>query len=136
MQVKIHNDLAEMMLLRDCVLQFSEENQLSEDIVFALDLCLEELITNVIKYGYDDSAQHAIYISLSMEGDRLVLEMRDDGHAFDPTLLPDPDLDVPLEERRIGGLGIHLVRNYVDSMEYKREANQNILTLKKKISNF
>lgn len=133
MHIQIKNDLEEMSRLRDMVIQFSEENSLSEEIVFALDLCLEELVTNIIKYAYDERGGHAIQITLLQEKDLLVLEIRDEGRLFDPTQIPEPDLDAPLEERRIGGLGIHLVRSYVTSMEYRREGNQNITILKKRI---
>ncbi|MCI0602063.1 ATP-binding protein [bacterium] len=133
--MQIKNDLAEMAKLRDAVMNFCKQNQLPADTVFVIDLCLEELITNVIKYGYEDSAEHDVQIDLSLQENLLVLEITDDGRPFDPTHIPEPDLDVPLEERRIGGLGIHLVRNYVDSMHYKREGNQNIVTLQKRIAN-
>jgi anti-sigma regulatory factor (Ser/Thr protein kinase) len=133
MRLQIKNDISEMIILREAVQDFSEQNQLTPDIVFVLDLCMEELITNVIKYGYEQPSQRQIQIDLSLEQGLLVLEIVDDGKPFDPTRIPEPDLDVPLEQRQIGGLGIHLVRNYVDSMEYKRQGDQNITTLKKRI---
>jgi anti-sigma regulatory factor (Ser/Thr protein kinase) len=133
MRVQIKNDLSEMTTLREAVQDFSEQNQLTPDIVFVLDLCMEELVTNVIKYGYDQPAQHQIQVNLSLDEGLLLLEIADDGKPFDPTRIPEPELDVPLEERQIGGLGIHLVRNYVDSMEYRRERDHNITTLKKRI---
>lgn len=135
MRVQIKNELSEMTILREAVQSFSEQNQLTPDIVFVLDLCLEELITNVIKYGYDQPAQRQIQVDLSLQDGLLVLQITDDGKPFDPTHIPEPELDVPLEERQIGGLGIHLVRNYADSMEYKREEGHNITTLKKRIPN-
>jgi anti-sigma regulatory factor (Ser/Thr protein kinase) len=133
MRLKIRNDLEEMATLREAVAGFAQENSLSEDIVFALDLCLEELVTNVIFYGYEDQKEHSIEVSLNLVSGILILQIIDDGKEFDPTHLPEPNLDIPLEERKIGGLGIHLVRNYVDSMEYKREDGQNVLTIKKKV---
>jgi anti-sigma regulatory factor (Ser/Thr protein kinase) len=133
MRLKIRNDLEEMARLREAVVGFAHEKSLSEDIVFALDLCLEELVTNVIFYGYEDQNQHSIDVSLNLVDGSLILQIIDDGKEFDPTHLPEPNLDIPLEERKIGGLGVHLVRNYVDSMEYKREDGQNILTIKKKV---
>jgi sigma-B regulation protein RsbU (phosphoserine phosphatase) len=133
MRLKIRNDLEEMARLREAVLEFAGENSLSEDIVFTLDLCLEELVTNVIFYGYEDQNEHSIEVNLKLEGGILILQIIDDGKEFDPTHLPVPNLDIPLEERQIGGLGVHLVRNYVDSMEYKREDAHNILTIRKKV---
>jgi anti-sigma regulatory factor (Ser/Thr protein kinase) len=131
--VQIKNDLAEMSKLREVVQEFCEQNRLTQDLQFVLDLCLEELVTNVIKYGYDEPAEHRIQIEFFLREGLLVLEITDDGCPFDPTHIPEPNLDVPPEERQIGGLGIHLVRNFVDSMEYKRERNQNITTLKKRL---
>ena len=131
MRMLIRNDLSEMEPLRSAIQQFSDENRLNADIIFALDLCMEELITNIIKYAYSDKNRHEIQVDLFLEGEMVVLEVRDDGNEFDPTKRPEPNLDLPLEERGIGGLGIHLIRHYVNVMEYKREGNQNITTLKK-----
>ena len=131
MRMRIRNDLSEMEPLRLAIQQFCEENRLNADIIFALDLCMEELITNIIKYAYPDRDKHEIQVDLFLEGEMVVLEVRDDGNEFDPTKRPEPNLDLPLEERGIGGLGIHLIRHYVNLMEYKREGNQNITTLKK-----
>ena len=119
--------------MHQAVVDFCAKHDLNDDIVFTLDLCIEELVTNIIKYAYVDRATHPIQIDLDFMEGQIVLEIRDDGRPFDPTQLPEPDLNVPLEERAIGGLGIHLVRNYMNSMEYRREANQNITTLKKSL---
>jgi len=133
MRLTIQNDVTEISSLHESVLDFCEKHQLNEDIVFALDLCIEELITNIIKYAYSVRAKHTIQVDLDLLEGQLILEIRDEGRPFDPTKIPEPDLNVPLEERAIGGLGIHLVRNYVNSMHYRREGNQNITTLKKDI---
>ena len=133
MRLTIQNDVTEISSLHESVLDFCEKHHLNEDIVFALDLCIEELITNIIKYAYSVRATHTIQVDLDLLEGQLILEIRDEGRPFDPTKIPEPDLNVPLEERTIGGLGIHLVRNYVNSMHYRREGNQNITTLKKDI---
>jgi anti-sigma regulatory factor (Ser/Thr protein kinase) len=133
MRLTIRNDVAEILSLHDAVVDFCGKHHLNEDILFALDLCIEELITNIVKYGYEVRGDQTIQVDLDLLNGQLVLEIRDDGRPFDPTQIPEPDLNVPLEDRMIGGLGIHLVRNYVNSMEYRREANQNITTLKKNI---
>ena len=133
MKLTIQNDVTEISSLHQAVVDFCEKHQFNEDIVFALDLCIEELITNIIKYAYLVPAKRRIQVDLDLLEGQLVLEIRDDGRPFDPTQMPEPDLNVPLEQRTVGGLGIHLVRNYVNSMEYRREGNQNITTLKKNI---
>ncbi len=133
MRLTIQNDLAEMPSLHEAVVRFSQEHHLTDDITFTLDLCIEELITNIIKYAYENDSKHFIRIDLEKTGNEVLLQICDDGRPFDPTQLPEPDLDVPLESRTIGGLGIHLVRNYVTSMEYTRDGDQNITTLKKSL---
>jgi anti-sigma regulatory factor (Ser/Thr protein kinase) len=130
MRLTIQNDVSELASLHQVVVDFCQKHELQDDIAFAMDLCIEELVTNVIKYA---DAKNTIQIDLDLKEGQLILEIRDDGRPFDPTKLPEPDLNVPLEERRVGGLGIHLVRNYMNSMEYRREANQNITTLKKNL---
>jgi anti-sigma regulatory factor (Ser/Thr protein kinase) len=87
----------------------------------------------VIFYGYEDQEEHSIEVRLDLSGSVLTLQICDDGREFDPTRMPEPNLDVPLEERKIGGLGIHLVRNYMNSMEYKRENGKNIITVTKNL---
>ena len=71
---------------------------------------------------------------MSLVDNELVVKVEDDGREFNPLELPEPDLEQKLEERPIGGLGIHLVRNLMDELDYKRTHNKNILTMKKKIN--
>ena len=122
-----------MSTVHNAIVEFCGQHSLNDDILFTLDLCLEELITNIIKYAHEDRGKHLIHITLEKTENEVLLEIRDNGRPFDPTATAEPDLDVPLEERKIGGLGLHLIRNYVTSMEYTREGGQNITTLKKKL---
>jgi anti-sigma regulatory factor (Ser/Thr protein kinase) len=133
MQICIRNDIAEMAAVRNAIREFAAANQLNPEVLFALELCFEELVTNVILHGCKGDRFHSIEISLSMERETVVMQIKDDGIAFDPTRAQPPDLDVPPEHRRIGGLGIHLVRNYVDRMEYTRDGAFNLVTLKKQL---
>src|SRR6266498_2918337 len=73
-------------------------------------LAIEELATNCIKYGYDDADEHVIEVTLSLSDGALVLTVTDDGHRFNPLEVAAPDITLPLDERPIGGLGIHLLR--------------------------
>lgn len=114
--------------------RFLEENSASPDAVFAANLAIEELVTNIVKYGYDDSAAHEIVIALSVLNNELRIEISDDGHEFNPFDQPEPDTTLPAEERPIGGLGIHFVRNMLDDCAYCRTDGKNIVTLSKKIS--
>ncbi len=115
---------------------FGKSNGLSGKIVFHLTLVLDELITNIINYGYADFDEHPIDVSLSMDGDLLTIRVEDDSEPFNILEAPAPELDVPLEDRDrpIGGMGIHLIKNMVHGIEYVREGGKNVLTLSKDIS--
>ncbi len=95
-------------------------------------LAVEELVTNCIKYAYDDALEHWIRVGIRLSGDELVVSIQDDGHPFDPRLLPEPDTDLPIEERPIGGLGIHLLRNLFDALDYSRVDGHNRVVLRKR----
>ena len=97
-------------------------------------LVIEELVTNCIKYGYDDSAEHIIEIELKLSANEMKLTVTDDGHPFNPLELPEPDTNLPVEDRPIGGLGIHLLRKMSDHIDYVRDDGKNRLTLRKSLA--
>jgi anti-sigma regulatory factor (Ser/Thr protein kinase) len=114
--------------------RFGAAEGLSEDDVMMINLVLDELVANVISHGHDDDGkEHEIHVTLALEGAELTMVVEDDGRAFDPLQRPAPDLDLPLEERPIGGLGIHIVRSLMDSVEYRHENGRNVLTMHKTI---
>jgi anti-sigma regulatory factor (Ser/Thr protein kinase) len=103
----------------------------SNDLLFRVHLVLEELVLNIIDYGFDDGKDdHELEVVLTSDDDALTIEITDDGFPFDP--LQDaktPDVNAPLEDRPIGGLGVHLVRTMMDEMHYRRDHGKNHLTL-------
>lgn len=94
-------------------------------------LGLEELVTNCIKYGYDDAQEHIIRASIAIADGRMILRVVDDGRPFNPLEGPVPDLTLPPEQRPIGGLGLHLLRTMSDHMHYERRDGLNRVTLEK-----
>jgi anti-sigma regulatory factor (Ser/Thr protein kinase) len=112
---------------------FGAGHRLSDDDMMAINLVLDEVITNIIDYGYDDAADHEIRVTMAVEGDQLTIEVEDDARHFDPLKAPPPDLDLPLEERPVGGLGIHIVRSLMSAVEYQRRGDRNVLTMRKTI---
>jgi serine/threonine-protein kinase RsbW/sigma-B regulation protein RsbU (phosphoserine phosphatase) len=106
----------------------------SPKAMYLVPLAIEEIVTNCIHYGYDDGGEHTILIALSVADQTLTLTFVDDGHAFDPLARSTPDLSVSVEERQIGGLGIHMLKNLSDSMTYERRDDMNRLTLTKRLS--
>ncbi|MGE0450464.1 MAG: ATP-binding protein [Vicinamibacterales bacterium] len=108
-----------------------QEQQAPADAAFLVNLVIEELVTNCIKYGYDDTLEHTIEIVLSIAAQTLTIAVVDDGHAFNPLEAPPPDLSLAIEDRPIGGLGIHLLRELTDDIVYERRDGTNRLTLVK-----
>jgi len=96
-------------------------------------LAIEELVTNCIKYAFDDDKEHIVQIDLNLSGHELMLTVTDDGHPFNPLEFPEPDINQPVEDRPLGGLGIHLLRKMADRIEYARVENKNQLTLCKSL---
>ncbi len=133
MLVILKNDLAELDRLAEATEQFGSRNDWPVKVVYRLNLSLDELVTNVISYGYEDGAEHRISIHFSYHEDHLTLVMQDDARPFNPIARPDPDITQPLEERGQGGLGIFLVRQTMDTTEYERRDGRNVLTMHKKI---
>ncbi len=112
---------------------FLEEAGANPKAAYFVLLAIEELVTNCIKYAYDDDGEHTIAIAIEVDGPWLKLTFVDDGHEFDPLDAPAPDLDLEVHERPIGGLGIHLLREMADEAVYERRDGTNQLTLKKRI---
>ena len=108
--------------------QFAEEVSLPPRKAYQLDLIYEELMTNVVKYSYDDSAAHRIQVSLEADNDVLVFTIIHDGKDFDPWKQDDPDLTLPLEQRQEGGIGILLARKFSQSVDYRRTDGKSIIT--------
>ena len=104
----------------------------SSDTLYRVDLVMDELVVNIMDYGYDDS-DHEIDIKFTSDEDAVTIEITDEGRSFDPLNdTPEPDLTSPIEERRVGGLGVYLARTMMDELVYRREDNRNHLTLMKR----
>lgn len=106
----------------------------SPKAMYLVPLAIEEMVTNCIKHGYDDTDEHTILITMSVDEGTLTMTIVDDGHAFDPLARSAPDLSGSVEDRQIGGLGIHLLKNLSDTMSYERRDAANRLTLTKRLS--
>ena len=132
--VHLSNRLEEIERLARVIEAFCAKHQLPDAIAFAFNLSLDEVVTNIVSYAFTDVQQHPIDVRLRLDAGVLHAEVNDDGRPFNPIDVPTPDLDAPIDERRIGGLGIHIVREMMDSLEYNREEDRNILRLSKHVS--
>lgn len=129
----LKNKHSETRILAKGVMDFGKENNLTEDFVAEVRLALEEMFSNIVSYGFEDDREHEIVMDIELSADLLTMKIRDDGRPFNPTEYFNPDLEKPLDEREVGGLGIHLVRHVIDEWEYNSEQGKNILTMKKRI---
>jgi len=129
---ELTNHLPELDVLARKVEEFSTAAALGETEQFHLNLMLDELVTNIIRYAYADEAEHRIEIDLRATAEGFEASVTDDGVAFNPLEKAPPQLDAPLDERPVGGLGIHLVRRLVDQIEYQRIDERNRLRFSKK----
>jgi anti-sigma regulatory factor (Ser/Thr protein kinase) len=104
-------------------------NQISEDDQFNVRLVLDEAVINVMVHGFDDVLEHGINVSLSLDSGVLAIHIDDDGVAYNPLDAPPPRFDLPIEERRIGGLGVHIMKTLARSVEYRRADGRNNLDI-------
>ena len=133
LSLRIATRLDELPRLDAAVEDFAQEQAWPPDLVFQVKLVLEELGVNIVNHGHDDDARHEIEIEIASAADALTIEIADDGRPFDPlTEAPEPDLESAIEDRPIGGLGVHLVRTMMDEARYRREEGKNRLTLVKR----
>jgi len=132
-RIVLRNDLSEIPRLHWELENFGQKCSLSSKTLFELNLILEEVLANVISYAYGDNQRHEIVVRAELKDGELVMEVEDDGRPFNPLQIPPPDLESPLERRKVGGLGLHLVRELTNSIAYDRKGDKNRLVVRKKI---
>lgn len=132
----LRNDVRELGRAAAELARFGEAHRLGEQAVFEITLALDEVLTNVIWYAYADGGEHEIVVRLGIDGDDVVVEVEDGGRPFDPLDVArvEDELERPVHERRVGGLGIHLVRRAMSGLAYRREMGKNILTMRRRVS--
>ena len=134
MSVTLANDQSEVEKLGRLVEAFGVTHGLPPESIFSVTLALDEVVTNIIRYAYNDNGRpHPIVVRLAVEEGFLAAQVEDEGRAFNPLEAPAPDIDADIEDRPIGGLGIHLVRSTMDSVEYRRDDGRNVFTMKKRL---
>ena len=127
------NDISEISRLYEFVEEVGNDFELSPDIVFNLNLVLEEAVVNIINYAYPKEEHESIYLSARMHEGSIVLVLTDTGKEFDPTAAPEADVTLSADDRQIGGLGIFLIRQIMNEVKYERIEGKNVLTLEKKL---
>ncbi|NQU65109.1 MAG: SpoIIE family protein phosphatase [SAR324 cluster bacterium] len=133
LELTVENKLSELERIQSHFKTFSEQNRLTDPIRRTLSTVLDEMLSNIIHYAYEDQSGHEIKISFERTVNQLSVRIEDEGTAFNPLSVKAPDLTKALDDREVGGLGIHLVRKMMDQCEYERKNNKNIITLLKLI---
>jgi serine/threonine-protein kinase RsbW len=126
----ITNELHELESLMNATTNFLEDSEVDAHAVYRINLSLEEMITNIIKHGYDDYESHEIQVTIEVRENEIAAIMEDDGHEFNPLEWKKKDEAQSLEERKVGGLGIRLIRQLLDHVDYRRENGKNILEVR------
>ena len=130
---KLKSNLSELDKLCDHLDNFGQSLGLSKKSIFEINLALDELFTNIISYGFADDDEHEIEVTITPQNETLCMCIEDDGVPFNPVEAQEPDLECTVEDCKIGGLGIHLIRNLMDEICYERCGEKNVLTLKKNL---
>ena len=135
-QIQLENRIEEFQRFESAFMDFARSQNLTDDVIYAIQLSVDELFTNIVSYGYDDSESHVISFVIDVTAEEIRLEIMDDAKPFNPLDdAPEVDLDLGVEERGIGGVGIHLVKTLMTDVSYMREGDFNRLRLVKKFEN-
>jgi len=109
--------------------KFALKNSFKDSLTKKVSIVLDELLNNIITYAFDDGEEHDITIRFQLKYLRLIITVEDDGIPFNPFRSDAPDVKLSVLERKLGGLGIHIVKNLVDEYHYIRQSNKNIISL-------
>jgi anti-sigma regulatory factor (Ser/Thr protein kinase) len=126
--LKVVNELAALPRVAAELEAFCRRHDIPHRDVNRFNLALEEVLTNAISYGFPAGGRHEIDVSVRYRDGALQATVSDDGVPFDPLAQPAPDLGAPAEQRAVGGLGIHLVRELTEAIDYRRTGGRNVLT--------
>ena len=122
-----------LVVLAEAVEMLAESESWLAEVKFHVDLVLEEMAQNIISYGYSDGRSGQFEVSIRRQGDQLLITIEDDGDAFNPFSLAEPNLELSLDERSIGGLGVHFARTLMNSHRYERIDGRNRVELTKSL---
>lgn len=132
-EIRIANRLEEMPGVASVVERFGAEHKVPGQVINDVNVALDEVLSNIISYAYDHAERSEIVVRLACRAGEILVDIEDAGKPFDPLQAPAPDLGTTLEERKIGGLGIHFIKSLMDAVVYARVDGINRLQLRKKL---
>jgi len=129
--VRIHNDISDIGIVRETLDNLARDFGIPVRVLTQLQVALDEVVSNVIKYSWDDGGQHEFHVRITVQPDRVDLEIFDDGTEFEPMTAFLPSHAPEGRRHRPGGLGIHMIKQLVDRFAYERIDGRNHTTLSK-----
>ena len=132
-EFELGNSLSELKALHQHLKKWSATIGLLDISISRINICLDELFTNIVLYGFDDDGEHIVKFVLIGDSNFVVINIEDDAKPFNPLEKVDPDFPENVEEAKIGGLGILIIRKIMDNVTYERSQGKNKLTMKKNI---
>jgi serine/threonine-protein kinase RsbW len=133
LRLELAAQLSEIARLVEAFEAFADRLRFPPAAVLQVTLVLDELVTNIVTHGVAPDQPEPITLDLSYDAGVLRIVISDAGRPFDPRTVATPDMDKSLEDREIGGLGVHIARSFMDSLDYRYEGGKNRLTLVKRI---
>ncbi len=130
LSITVANDLQEVPQVAEQIETFCSNLNVSKKSTYRFNIALEEALTNIISYGFSGGGGHQIDIGVEFRDGELIATVSDDGKPFDPLSQAPPDIHAKIEDRKVGGLGIHLLRTLMEKVEYRREGGINRLTFR------
>jgi serine/threonine-protein kinase RsbW len=130
-QISRAAELAALSAFRQFISDCCSRHNVPEGTVFDLKLAVDEACTNIIQHGYKGMDPGSIILSFRIESDRILVQITDFGHVFEPAEAPKPDVEAALEDRPLGGLGLYLIYQTMDNIDYQSSEDGNILTFTK-----
>jgi len=131
LELSVKNRVDEIARVNQSFNAFAERHNIPAAVRRKMNAVFEELLNNIVSYAYRDEGEHTIDLRVELSSNRLAVTITDDGRPFNPFMSAVPNITVSLEEREPGGLGIHLVRNMMDEVSYRRRTNKNVVILVK-----
>ena len=130
---ELDNKLSDLKALNQHLIDFGRDIGLPELIISEINVCLDELFTNIVFYGFKDDRVHKIKFTIKVDDTMLIATMEDDGVPFNPLKKKAAELTTDIDSAQIGGLGIHITRELMDTINYERKRGINRVTIKKSI---
>lgn len=131
----VKSSTSQLATIRSFIQEHAEDNNIPAKVIQSLILAVDEAATNIVKHAYHYNTESEIVIHFEVQDVECCITLSDFGDSFDPSLIPEPDMQEYFKQHKVGGLGLYLIRTLMDSMEYKSDKNhRNQLIMRKRFA--